>query len=64
MYFNSVIQLLLQILRTIDRTFQFNSSIEGSISECLFGTAHNESISKDIDVLKLRLTQYDILSRY
>ena len=55
-----MIQLLLHILRIIDHTFQFNSSTEGSISECLFGTAHNAFISKDIDVLKLRLTQYDI----
>ena len=39
----------------------YDPSTEGSISIiiCLFDTSHNASISKDIDVLKLRLTCYD-----
>ena len=39
----------------------YDPSTEGSIFIiiCLFDASHNASISKDIDVLKLRLTRYD-----
>ena len=53
-------KMVLSICRTICHNFQFNSSIEGSITKCLFDTAPNASNSKDVDVLKLRLTQFDI----
>ena len=46
---NSVIQLLFSILRTISHNFQFNSSMEGSLSKFLFETAHSASISTDVD---------------
>ena len=39
--------------------FQFNSSLEGSLSQCLLDTAHNASNSKDVDNLKFRLNNYD-----
>ena len=37
-YMNSVILLFFSILRTISHNFQFNSSVEGSLSKCLFQT--------------------------
>ena len=49
-YLNSVIHLLLPILRTM--------STRGSLSKCLFETAHGASSSTDMDALKLRLVQY------
>ena len=56
---NSVIQLLFSILRTISHNFQFNSSMEGSLSKLLFETAHSASSSTDVDALKFRLVEYD-----
>ena len=47
------------IPRTIGHTFQFNSSTEDSLKECLFDTAHGANNSRDVDILKLLLTQYD-----
>ena len=48
-YLNSMIQLLVPILRTICHNFQFNSRTEGSLSKGLFETAHNVSDSTDVD---------------
>ena len=56
---NSVIQLFFPILRTIDHTFQFNSSTECSLPKCLIDTVHSASNFKDADALKFRLAQYD-----
>ena len=39
--------------------FQFNSSTEGSLSKCVFETAHNASNSTDVAALRFRLEQYD-----
>ena len=39
--------------------FQFNSSTEGSLSKCLFETAHNASNFTDVDALRFRLVQHD-----
>ena len=58
-YINSVIQLLFSILRTISHNFQFDSSMEGSLSKFIFETAHRASSSTDVDALKVRLVQYD-----
>ena len=58
-YLTSVIQLLLPILRTISHNLQFNSSMEGSLTKCLFETAHSASNSTDVDALQFRLLQYD-----
>ena len=43
--------------------FQINSSTEGSLLKCLFETGHaySASNSKNVDVLKFRLVQYDAL---
>ena len=57
---NSVIQMLLPILRTISYNSQFKSRTEGSLSKCLFETANGASSSTDVDALKFRLVQYDI----
>ena len=51
-YMNSVIQLLFSILRTISHNFQFDSSMEGSLSKFLFRTAHSASSSTDVNALK------------
>ena len=56
----SVIQLLVSILGTISHNFQFSSSTKGSLSKCLFETAHNASSSTEVDALKFRLVQHDI----
>ena len=57
---NSVIQLRFSIPRTINHNFQFNSSTEGSLSKCLFETAHSAPNSTDVNALKFRLVQYDV----
>ena len=57
-YLNFVIQLFFSIPRIISHYFQFNSSTEGSLSKCLFETAHCASSSTDVDALKFRLEQY------
>ena len=56
-YLNSVIQLLLQILRTINHNFHFASGAEGSLSKCLFETTHNVSnyVTLKVDALKFWL---------
>ena len=58
-YLNSVIQLLLPILRTISYDFQFNSSTEGTLSKYMLETAYNAYSSTDVDVLKFQLVQYN-----
>ena len=58
-YLNSVIQLLLPILRTIIYDFQFNSSTEGTLSKYMLETAYNAYSSTDVDVLKFQLVQYN-----
>ena len=58
-YLNSVIQLLLPILRTISFDFQFNSSTEGTLSKYMLETAYNAYSSTDVDVLKFQLVQYN-----
>ena len=58
-YWNSMIQILLPILRTTSHNIQFNSRIEGSLSKCPFETAHSASNSADVHALKFRLVQYD-----
>ena len=50
------------ILKTISQYFQLNSGTEGSLSKCLFETAHNASRSIDVDARKFRLVQYDAFS--
>ena len=47
------------ILRTICRNFQFDSSMEGSLSKCLFETAQSASSFTNVDALKFQLAQYD-----
>ena len=34
--------------------------MEGSLSKCLFETAHSAPSSTDVDAFKFRLVQYDI----
>ena len=58
-YMNFVTKLLFSILRRISHNFQFNSSMEGSLSKFLFETAHSASSFTDVDVLKFQLVQYD-----
>ena len=54
-----MIQLLISIIRTISQNFQFNSSMEGSISKFLFEIACSAFSFTDVDALKFRLVQYD-----
>ena len=55
---NSVNQLLFRFLEQC-QNFQLNTSREGSLSKCLFETAHNASSCTDVGDLKIGLVQYD-----
>ena len=61
-YLNSVIDpITLPILQKISHNLQFNSSTEGSLSRCLFETAHSVSNSTHVVAIKFNFGVYNMI---